>query len=213
MEILIIIIILSQKNMENIIQQSQQYVIRRRDDRQRLDRIAPNAKHIRIIGRTLQQVLMNYSEYFLERLKDRGKVELLFTHYELYQYMLAEHGTDHLSDLSSALSSIISIKDRMEKNRYKGQLEIRFIKYVPSLSFVAIDMDKRNGILIVEPVPPYLAPAQRPNILLNPNSPIREEQDLFKDFKKVINDMWKNAEPIHDVKSFKKELDIWRGRI
>jgi hypothetical protein len=207
-ELLIIIIILYQKNIEEIIQKP--YPISQREARQSLDKLAPNAMHIRIIGRTLLQVLTNHGSYFLERLRNGARIELLLTHYELYQHMVAEIGADHLSDLSSALSTIIEIQNEIKRRNYEGQLEVRVIRYVPPLSSVAIDMDKQEAILIVELVLPYLEPRRRPNILLNPNSNIADEREWFKHFRYVIDMMWQQAQEIEDVKNFLGDLERYK---
>jgi len=152
------------------------------------------------IGRSLA-IVLRYTEFLKQRLRDGARIRLVIVNpdndavVKALTPLLETSRNGFIADVRSSMGLVKRIAEAAPGNE---QLQLRYIEYVPTLSFAMIDGGLPTGQIVVELVPYQVGPTSRPHFLLT----AKDTPVWYSFFHDICERIWQDATPFSLEASF-----------
>lgn len=190
-----------QQEIADIIKNFPSGHLKRRNDIMSLEEFARSAKGILIIARTASKVAGRF-KFFRKQLEHGCRLRFVVTNPDAFSQNDIEAVTPmpltgaqaleiFAAELKVTLQNIQHVRNLSEDT--PGKVEIRLVKYISNMSFVAVDEGNGRGSIIMELMPYKCQELDRPHIELTSRDPNTYWYELAM---ATCEEIWDQATPM-----------------
>jgi hypothetical protein len=191
----------TQQEIAHVVQNFPSGRIKRRIDIMPLEEFAEGAKGILIIARTASKVAGRF-KFFRKQLEHGCRLRFVVTSPEAFGQNDIEAVTpipltgaqaleNFTAELMVTLQNIQHVRNLSENT--SGKVDVRLVKYISNVSFVAVDEGDGRGKLIMELMPYKCQELDRPHLELTSRDPNTYWYDLIMT---TCEEIWEHAIPM-----------------
>jgi hypothetical protein len=155
-----------------------------------------DAKHVCLLGHTLNRLFKTYDQHFETALQRGAKIQILVLNPGGNGARLVSQrmGRDIRPDIETTLHIARGLRDAAKQRRH-GLVQIRTIDWVASCALLFFDPDSEEGRVRITIYPPDISSpvAMRPHFVLSK----RSDQRWFDAFYREFSALWNSGTAIH----------------